>query len=205
MAKELAFRKEIVDLVPDKAVKILDVGCGYGDVGSALKRSSDREVIGIEIDPERVKAAEGKIDKVVVANIEKDELPLEEEYFDCLIFADVLEHMVEPLKVINRFKRFLKKGGIIVASLPNIRHISIIWDLVFNGKWQYKDYGLMDRGHLRFFTKKSVSNMFSAAGLDIDCMDRIFSIRGSRYINAFTFGLFKDFLTAQYVFKLTVR
>jgi hypothetical protein len=100
------------------------------------------------------------------------------------------------------FIRYLKDDGYIVVSIPNIRHFSVLFELIARGEWEYRTSGIMDEGHLRFFTNKSFKRLIRKVGLEIVSMNRIFSIKGSYALNVVTLGIFRDFLTAQYVFLL---
>ena len=196
---DITSRMEIVDLIPVNARKILDVGCGYGGGGYALKQQQVCEVIGIECDEERNKEASRKIDKVINEDIENLQFKFEEKYFDCIIFADVLEHLRDPLETLLQYKEYLNDNGKIIVSIPNVRQLSVLFELLFLGDWKYREFGLLDKGHLRFFTKKSACRLFEQAGLRLLSMDSIFSIKGSKYINILSLGILRNFLTAQYV------
>ena len=193
-------RHEIVRLVPADARRVLDVGCAWGDVGMALKEKLGCEVTGIEIDPGRAGSARAKLDKVIMEDVDAAAKEFGAGYFDCIIFADVLEHLRSPLDTLRLYSGFLKEGGSIIISVPNIRHISVLFELVVKGRWEYKDSGIMDRGHLRFFTRKSFIRLLDKSGLIPVHTDRIFSLKGSRIFDLITLGLFRDMLTAQYIF-----
>jgi len=193
-------RPEIAGLVPDGAKKILDVGCSTGDVGFLIKDRIKCEVFGIEIDSEKASQASSKLDKVITGDIEAMDPGLDKGYFDCIIFADVLEHLRAPLKTVKKYSYYLKDDGIFIISLPNVRHIKVLFDTIVLGEWKYEPFGIMDETHLRFFTLKSSRRMIEEAGLEPILKKRIFSLKGSRIINFLTLGIFKNFLTAQYVF-----
>jgi SAM-dependent methyltransferase len=193
-------RAEIVRLIPENAGKILDVGCSTGDVGASVKKKMSCEVIGIEIDNEKARIASSRLDKVIVGNVETIEPQLKKGYFDCIIFADVLEHLREPSEVLKKYGLYLKEDGCLIISIPNVRHIKVLFDLAILGEWKYEPFGIMDRGHMRFFTLKSFRRLMQEAQISPVSTDRIFSLKGSRLFNLLTLGLFKDFLTAQYVY-----
>lgn len=92
-------------------------------------------------------------------------LPIGE--YDCVVFNDVLEHMVDPAGALGYARTLLKPAGCIVASIPNIRHFPTVWKLVVHGRWEYAEAGTLDRTHLRFFTKESIKNLFREAGYTI--------------------------------------
>ncbi len=156
-------RNEIKSLVNTASVRILDVGCAAGVLAGALKSEMNAEVWGIEINPEAASEAENKIDKLINETVENAIEILPDKYFDTIIFADVLEHLPDPENVLSRMKKKLSANGEIIASIPNIRHWSTI-KMLLNGLWEYEDYGIMDRTHLKFFTKSSFISMSSNAG-----------------------------------------
>jgi len=156
-------RPEIQALVKPSARKILDVGCAAGMLGYELKQKLGAEVWGVEYVPRAAEQAEKRLDRVLQGAIE-DALPLlPDDYFDTIILADVLEHLVEPGEVLHALQDKLTCGGEIVASVPNIRHWSIVKRLL-EGRWEYVDAGILDRTHLRFFTWHDCILMFENAG-----------------------------------------
>ena len=193
-------RSEILDLVPHDVRRVLDVGCGQADVALTVKRRFDCEVTGIEIDKAKASIAASRIDRVITADAASLEGQLSPGYFDCIIFADVLEHLKDPCGLLKWYKRYLKKGGSMVISVPNVRNLKVLFELIFAGEWEYRAHGILDEGHLRFFTLKSFRRLMYEARVTPICMKRIFSIKGSGLMNMLTLGLFRDFFTGQYVF-----
>lgn len=153
----------IVELV-GHGKRVLDVGAATGYLAGVLTEQGCR-VTGIEIDPESARQAEEHCDRVIAGNVE--ELDLDEELggesFDVIVFGDVLEHLGDPLRALERFKPFLGSGGYVVASIPNIAHGSVRLALL-QGRFQYRSLGLLDNTHLRFFTRESVGQLFEDAG-----------------------------------------
>jgi 2-polyprenyl-3-methyl-5-hydroxy-6-metoxy-1,4-benzoquinol methylase len=84
------------------------------------------------------------------------------------VFADVLEHLNDPWGTFARYLQWLKPGGYVVASIPNVRNIALLFNLIVRGRWRYEDSGLLDRTHLRFFTRREIIDLFSASGLQIE-------------------------------------
>ncbi len=144
--------------------RVLDVGCWNGDMGSRL-RANNREVVGLEKDSAAAAIASERLDRVVCGDIEELDLPatLGQERFDAIVLGDVLEHLSEPGDVLRRLRPLLAPGGSIVASIPNVAHGSIRLNLL-NGEFRYTDVGLLDRTHLRFFTRRSLESLFEEAG-----------------------------------------
>lgn len=159
-------RQDVQKLVNQNSKTILDVGCGIGRLGKALKDKVGAEVWGVEYVNDIASLAAERLDKVISGPIEDAIIQLPDRYFDTIIFADVLEHLVDPYNVLQKIKNKLTDKGEIVASIPNVRHWSVVKKLL-EGEWEYQDFGIMDNTHLRFFTRKSIFNLFEKAGLRI--------------------------------------
>lgn len=156
-------RPEVRALIPERATTILDVGCGTGRLGAAVKESRDCFVMGIELNPEMAHEARAVLDDVIVGSVDDKAGNLPAGYFDCIVLADVLEHLQDPGSVLRKLKLALKEHGTIVASIPNVRHWSVVKPLL-EGRWNYEDAGILDRTHLRFFTKDSMIRLLTDAG-----------------------------------------
>lgn len=143
--------------------KVLDVGCADGYLGKELKNNGCF-VVGIEGNVQRAKIAKEILDDVVIGNIEGlKTLSCPENFFDVIVFADVLEHLIMPDVVLANFKKYLKEGGIIIISVPNIARIDIRVKLLL-GKFNYAQGGILDRTHLRFFTLDSIQRLLTVSG-----------------------------------------
>ena len=153
---------------------ILDVGCGAGFIGKKIKENHDATIAGIEIDEKARKIAAESYDIVYsfsIENYENEEykkfLAAKDEY-DCIILADVVEHLVDPGKLIFTLSKKLKKNGVIIVSTPNIAHIDVIRNLI-NGRFNYNTTGILDSTHTKFFTEQSfydfVENLNEKYGL----------------------------------------
>ncbi len=159
-------RREVEALIPQNTMKVLDVGCGEGIFGKRLLERGVQEVIGIEVNPDACIQARKNLSSLVNGNIEEIELDFDEGHFDCVVLADVLEHLNDPLSALKKLKKFVSASGTIVASIPNIRYWGII-NMLIEGHWKYGDYGILDKTHLRFFTKKEIEKLFADAGFEI--------------------------------------
>ena len=196
-------RKELIPLFADaKNLKILDVGCGYGNTGLYLKNIGiASRVVGIEVNGQVANEAENRLDRVITSDIEVLDIKQIDEKFDVIIFADVLEHMRYPWKALQNLNSLLNKNGFIIASIPNVRYWRVSASLFFGGKWNYTAEGILDIDHLRFFTKFSIKILFEQAGLKIDYWSNS-SIKGkSRIFNFLTIGLLKDYFIQQYFIR----
>lgn len=169
---------DLLSLIPRDAGRIIEVGCSSGALAKAYRVfSTDCEYIGTEIDPNYAELARQHCNQVIVGDIEKilDEIKLTQGDFDCWIFGDVLEHLYDPWRLLKRITQdLLRPNGSIVACIPNMQH----WSLQFAlnvGDVRYQDAGLLDRTHLRWFTRVTIIEMFQEAGLKIVHMSgRIF-------------------------------
>jgi 2-polyprenyl-3-methyl-5-hydroxy-6-metoxy-1,4-benzoquinol methylase len=143
-------------------LEVLDVGCGFATTAQKLQETGNR-VTGIESNAAAVAVARTRIAEVVEGDLQ-DEGILGERRFDAIVFADVLEHLPWPVSVLKSYLRHLKPNGSIIVSLPNVGLWSVRLGLMF-GRFQYDDSGVLDRTHLRFFTRRSAVEMLRSAGL----------------------------------------
>lgn len=195
-------RPDVEAIVPVTARRILDVGCGAGNLGAALKtRNRDVSVTGIEMSPALAAIASGRIDRVLTGTIEEHIANLPDGTFDCMIFADVLEHMINPHQVLRDLRPKLDpERGVLVASIPNVRHWLVLRELVLRGRWEYAERGLLDSGHLRFFTEQSILSMVAWAGYRVEFVDMVGSApRPLWWCNRLLAGRLRPFIAYQYL------
>ena len=146
---------------------VLDVGCGTGHVAARIKREGRASTVwGIELietaaDEVRENTA---LDEVHCGNLEQIVDTLPEACFSHLICGDVLEHLVEPWHTLSRLQTSLRPGGKVICSLPNVRNLSFLSMLIFGQSFRYREHGVMDRTHLRWFCRKDALAMFEGAG-----------------------------------------
>jgi 2-polyprenyl-3-methyl-5-hydroxy-6-metoxy-1,4-benzoquinol methylase len=197
-------RKELLDLIPqeNRNGKMLEIGAGSGDTLVYAKQNNyAKEIYGVELCkiPNSFQSST-HFEKFIIANVEEIDLPFDNEMFDVIICADVLEHLVNPYEQIYKLKKILKNDGVIVASLPNIRQIQIIKQIFINGDFRYTDAGILDKTHLRFFCKKNMVELFENADLKVKRIISNSNLIGktTKLINKLTFNLFDEFLAAQY-------
>ncbi|ABK44976.1 Methyltransferase type 12 [Magnetococcus marinus MC-1] len=171
-------RPEIVEMVPQRCKRILDVGCAAGGLGAALKARGAEYVAGIEFNREAATMAEQQLDHVLVGDVENLELPYELGSFDCMVYADILEHLVNPTRLLQRHVPYLAEGGCVVTSIPNIRYFKVLERMV-DGFWTYTDSGILDRDHLRFFTIREMLDMLGQAGLKASFLGETWNEEGA--------------------------
>jgi SAM-dependent methyltransferase len=157
-------RPEVAALVPGGCRRVLEIGCGTGQLGRLLK-ARGHHVTGVELIAGAADEARCWLDEVVIADVEAG-LPFAPGDFDCVVCADVLEHLVDPWRVLREAAGLLAPGGCVVASVPNVQNFDVLWRLA-RGRWDYRERGLLDRGHLRFFTLATIAGLFAQAGLEL--------------------------------------
>lgn len=161
-------RPDLQPLVPARARRVLDVGCGKGEFGARLKARGGVSVWGIELDPQAAAVARTRLDRVVVGDVETISLAVDAP-FDCIICGDVLEHLRDPWQTVRRLADWLAEGGVFIASLPNVQHWAIVEELA-RGRWEYLPEGILCLTHLRFFTRRSAVALLTQAGLGVSAV-----------------------------------
>ncbi len=119
-------RDDLIRLIPSQAKSILEVGCAGGMTGKVLKEKGFEEIVGIEVNEAVAQTGRSYYDKLIIGDAEKIILPFEKEHFDCILYGDVLEHLVDPWQVLKKHHAFLKREGTIICSIPNLRHYRVI-------------------------------------------------------------------------------
>lgn len=158
----------------DRDMDVLEVGCASGIQTRYLQEQLGCRVTGIEIDPQAAEDARPFCENLIIGDI--DGLDLTNELGDCrydaITFVDVLEHLYDPGSTLKKVRPFLKENGHLIASIPNIAHAAICWELA-HGRFDYQKFGLLDNTHIRFFTKKNVARLFEEAGYRIVSWDQV--------------------------------
>ena len=162
-------RVDYVDSLPiDPSAAILELGCGDGATGRlALQQQKAGTYVGVEVFEPVATQAKKVLTAVHIGDIESIVLPYEPNTFDVLICSEVLEHLRDPEEVLTRLIKLLRIGGRIYASVPNIAHWRIVLGLI-RGRFDYRDFGPMDRTHLQWFTPKTFVEMLVRAGIEVE-------------------------------------
>jgi 2-polyprenyl-3-methyl-5-hydroxy-6-metoxy-1,4-benzoquinol methylase len=192
-------RSDLLRLLPANAKleTVLDVGCGCGATGQYLKNHlTAKQVVGVEMNPAMAQQAQAILDQVIIGDLQQIDLPFEPGYFDCIICADVLEHLYDPWSALTRLSRYLTDEGYLLLSVPNVQHWSMILKLLV-GRWEYRDEGILDCTHLRFFTRTSLRDLIQRAGFQIEKMHGVMGTE-VRFINFVTLGILSNFLAFHY-------
>ena len=200
-------RDEIFPHLPDKITRLLDLGCGTGATVAAIKDLAGQTPFwagGVELDPSAAASAATVMDRIWAGDAEADAFDQEIEAgsLDVILCLDVLEHLADPWAMVRRLSPLLKPGGRLIVSLPNIRHYKFIVGLLFRGDFHYRDAGLLDRTHLRFFVRQTAIELVTTGGLTLSHCGpsrpfRPMEVR--RFLLAASFGGLEPLLTKQYV------
>ena len=150
-----------------EGLRILEIGCACGatlrEIGG---RNPTARLYGVELN-ERAAAIAAPFVQILTMNVEELDPADIAERFDYIIMGDVIEHLLDPWAAIRNIRELLVPGGAIIASIPNVAHISNLHNILC-GRWTYEDAGLLDRTHFRFFTKYEIIKLFEGAGLAVD-------------------------------------
>ncbi len=149
--------------------RVLEVGCGPGSITKILAQEGQCRVTGLELDPEAIKKVRPYCETVIQTDLNSADWPClldGVEQFDVLVAADVLEHLYDPWATLKRMASFISQNGYLVVSLPHAGHAAVVSCLI-NGDLEYRDWGLLDRTHIRFFGFKNIEKLFAQADLKI--------------------------------------
>lgn len=198
-------RKDIISFIgTSKDQTILEIGAGTGATLLELKNKGVAKII-MGFDIVDVNQNKERFDSFIIGNIEQENLPLELDFFDSILLPDVLEHLVEPQKTIQKLIPHLKREGHFYISLPNIRNFEVFYKIFIKGSFEYTDEGIFDKTHIRFFCKKDMLKLISLfPELEVQKIEsnlkHLSSMKST--LNKITLGVFEQFLSTQYFLKV---
>jgi len=193
-------RTDLLKLAPEISGSVLDVGCGEGATLRHLLSHGVRRAVGVEYVDDAVEKARGAGLEVFKVDLNRGQLPFGEKEFDCILFGDVLEHLIDPWQVLRDAVRCLKDDGTALLSIPNVKHYRVLRDLIFLDSWEYTEEGILDSTHLRFFTLRETRKLIAASGLAIAKLE--YNIDCPGYLSMLNFLLgrrLSSFITVQYL------
>jgi 2-polyprenyl-3-methyl-5-hydroxy-6-metoxy-1,4-benzoquinol methylase len=196
-------RDDVAALVPPGATAVLDIGCSVGMLGQALRRRG-HTVTGIESNVDFAEQARTRLDRVISADVE--ELARAGAAvggpYDCVVMADVLEHLRDPWTVTSWSSGLLRDGGSVVISVPNVRHLRLVRQVLLGARWPYDEVGIFDRTHLRWFGRQNLDGLLADTGLVITELRRTYALRANPAAHSNRLArLLGDFGTLQFVFR----
>jgi len=199
-------RPELIPFLPSKYSKVLEIGSSYGAFRQNL--ASTNEYWGVELNPTVGKLSEAVLDRVLVGDFDHVESELPDHYFDLVICNDVIEHMADPSGFLKKLKRKMAPHATLMGSVPNVRHLSVLMMLLLEKKWEYRESGIMDRTHLRFFSKIDIIKLLTQSDFAIDKIEGINGYGFQYSINHLIksilfFVLGEDVRYIQYGFRVT--
>jgi 2-polyprenyl-3-methyl-5-hydroxy-6-metoxy-1,4-benzoquinol methylase len=194
-------REDLLSLVPRerKFKHVLDVGCGCGANASLYRKMGAEYIVGIEIDPTASAKAREIMDYVIEDSIENFEnLPFEDNFFDLVVCADILEHLYNPWQTLEYTRKIMRDEALLLLSIPNIRYYRTIIDLIVKGTFTYTQSGILDVTHLRFFTKNEIAKLLLNSGFTpIKWSHNKLGLKKTTF-DIITLRLFHDFLIYQH-------
>jgi len=201
-------RRDVYSVLPQRVGRVLDFGGGYGLTAAALKEErSAKSAVVVDLYADRA-----KVHPAVDAFEQGDAgdpafiASLRERYgvFDTILCLDVLEHLADPWRAVAALTTLLSEDGAMVASIPNVSHMSVMGPLVFKGEWKLVDAGILDRTHLRFFVRATAIELMTSSGLKLEAVDAGYqwSWRGWKFVRRCLFGFGDRFFAAQYLIRV---
>jgi 2-polyprenyl-3-methyl-5-hydroxy-6-metoxy-1,4-benzoquinol methylase len=190
-------RDDMVSWLPDPLGRVLDVGCGSGATGRLLAGRHPERLVGIEVVPEAAEQARDAYDEVHVGSAETILAALDGP-FDSLLCYDVLEHLVEPWAVLAQLARLSAPGARLHVSVPNVRHLSLMLDVMVRGTFGYTASGHRDDTHLRWFTPRDIERAVQDAGFTVEARGHPAISAWRRGLASLTKGRSTEFLVVQW-------
>lgn len=169
-------RSEMVPFLPAKFETVLEVGCGEAGFSKNLTNLRLLSYWGVEIDPLSAEAAKKLLSEVLVGDFDAVQEKIPKNYFDLVVCNDVIEHFCDHESFLQDIKNYMKPGACLVGSIPNVRHVSHLYELLVKKDWEYKPAGILDRTHMRFFTEVSWKRSLETAGFEILKLEGINSL-----------------------------
>jgi len=201
-------RPEMRSRIPPGVRSVLDVGCGAGSFGAALRSEHpDWQICGVELYEDEAARAREHYSEVWAGDVHTVLQQILGRTFDLIVFNDLLEHLVDPGQALRQCHALLSPGGHVLAAVHTMRFWQALGDLLFQGDWRYRDAGVMDSTHLRFFTKRSMIRMFEQNGYRVTGVEGInetwvVSWRW-RFFNVLLGGTLKDCMFPQFAVEAT--
>ena len=202
-------RPEMTQFLPARYRTVLEIGCGEGGFAGSL--GTGCEIWGVEMHETSAKLASQRLHRVLIGSYDAVCRDMPENYFDLVICNDVIEHMPDHDAFFESISGKLRDGGYLIASIPNMRYYYCLRELLLRKEWVYRDEGIMDRTHLRFFTERSIRRTLAGYGFSIEVIRGINRLKGVRRVSRallfiiLTLGYYTDILFQQFGFRAVNR
>ncbi len=180
-------RETIKPFLPRHYSKVLEIGCGSGVFRDNLDQ--EHEYWGVEPVQSIAEIASPKLDRVLVGTYEEVEKQIPADYFDLVICNDVIEHMADHDDFLLSIREKIADGGCMVASIPNVRYVLNLFEVLVLKDWEYKSMGILDQTHLRFFTRKSIVRTIADNGFSIEAIAGINPYKAGSFLKRVLFFL----------------
>ncbi len=180
---------------------VLEPGCGQGATLARIKELYGAEVFGVELDESAASRAAERLDRVETADLNRWQPDYPAGYFDLIICADVLEHLVRPEELLAKLRPLLAPDGELIASIPNISYLPVVLRII-GDRFEYSESGVLDSTHLRFYTPRTMRRLFESAGYEVTYINKL-RAGGlkANLANIVSLGLLGRFLSPQYLIK----
>lgn len=202
-------REDLIPFLPEKYLRVLEIGCGEGNFWNLLNQDETLEIWGIEPNSNAATVARTKAHQLFECLFDECINEIPDNYFDLIICNDVIEHMPDHDRFFEQIKTKMASKGHLIGSLPNVRYYPVMRSLIFKKDWPYEDAGVLDRTHLRFFTNKSMRrcfeehefNIIKLAGVNSPGRFKFFIL----FLNILLLGTAMDSKYQQYGFCLSKK
>ncbi len=205
-------RRDMLPYLPHIYSRVLEIGCAEGYFAENLRPC---EYWGVELEDAVATKAREKLTRVLTGSFEECYNQLPDHYFDLVVVNDVIEHMDDPDRFLKAIKTKLVPNGSIVGSVPNVRYVNVLFELLVLKDWRYRDAGVLDRTHQRFFTEKSLRRSLRDNGFQVEVIEglseRLYRPRSVRVILkdililpmiVASFGFYSDIRFLRYAFRV---
>lgn len=209
-------RHELLAMIPEslKNGNLLEIGAGSANTLVYAKENGfAQKVYGIELCQINNSNQNNPIlNGFIIGDVESLEFPYNKKYFDVIICGDVLEHLVDPYRMIAKLKEYLTDDGMIIISLPNIREYKTLSKIILSGDFRYTEAGILDKTHLRFFCKKNMIELLEDQGFTVTKIISSERCNTKRYLKQFRIlklvacvfkYILEEFITLQYYISAT--
>jgi SAM-dependent methyltransferase len=202
-------RHALIDLLDGlEPHRALEIGCGAGaNLAEIRRRHRQCRTVGVERERQAAAQARGRdgIDQLIEGDVLDCSIDFESGHFDLIVLSHVLEHFAEPEQVLARCRGWLRPGGHMLIALPNVRHGSVITELLLRGEFRYRDHGILDRTHLRFYTRRSAIRFLREQGLEPLQVQPEVDGRRWKLLHCASLGLGHEFTAFAYNFLVRAR